>query len=88
MLGIDQYTINKIEDEAAIYTDTDSIYVQFDSALDSIIGADFSKDEALNTVEGQKMLEKILALKTQLQEYDALMKVNTKTTNLSLYLSQ
>jgi DNA polymerase elongation subunit (family B) len=48
LLGIDQYTINKIEDEAAIYTDTDSIYVQFDSALDSIIGADFSKDEALN----------------------------------------
>jgi hypothetical protein len=48
LLGIDQYTINKIEAEAAIYTDTDSIYVQFDSALDSIIGADFSKDEALN----------------------------------------
>jgi hypothetical protein len=48
LLGIDQYTINKIEDEAAIYTDTDSIYVQFDSALDSIIGADFTKDEALN----------------------------------------
>ena len=48
LLGIDQYTINKIEAESAIYTDTDSIYVQFDSALDSIIGADFSKDEALN----------------------------------------
>lgn len=47
-LGIDGYTINKIEDEAAIYTDTDSIYVQFDSALDSIVGADFTKDEALN----------------------------------------
>jgi hypothetical protein len=48
LLGIDQYTINKVEGEAAIYTDTDSIYVQFDSALDSIIGADFTKDEALN----------------------------------------
>ena len=48
LLGIDGYTINKIEGEAAIYTDTDSIYVQFDSALDSIIGADFTKDEALN----------------------------------------
>lgn len=47
-LGIDGYTINKIEEEAAIYTDTDSIYVQFDSALDSIIGAEFTKDEALN----------------------------------------
>jgi DNA polymerase elongation subunit (family B) len=47
-LGIDGYTINKIEDEAAIYTDTDSIYVQFDSALDSIVGASFTKDEALN----------------------------------------
>ena len=48
LLGIDQYTIKKVEDEAAIYTDTDSIYVQFDSALESIIGADFTKDEALN----------------------------------------
>lgn len=48
LLGIDQYTIKKVEEEAAIYTDTDSIYVQFDSALESIIGADFTKDEALN----------------------------------------
>lgn len=48
LLGIDGYTINKIETEAAIYTDTDSIYVQFDSALESIVGADFTKDEALN----------------------------------------
>ena len=48
LLGIDKYTIKKVEDEAAIYTDTDSIYVQFDSALESIIGADFTKDEALN----------------------------------------
>jgi DNA polymerase elongation subunit (family B) len=47
-LGIDKYTIKKIEEDAAIYTDTDSIYVQFDSALESIIGADFTKDEALN----------------------------------------
>jgi DNA polymerase elongation subunit (family B) len=47
-LGISQYQINKIDEEAAIYTDTDSIYVQFDSALDSIHGADFTKDEALN----------------------------------------
>lgn len=48
LLGIDGYTINKIETEAAIYTDTDSIYVQFDSALESIVGSDFTKDEALN----------------------------------------
>jgi hypothetical protein len=47
-LGISQYTINKVDSEAAIYTDTDSIYVQFDSALESIVGADFTKDEALN----------------------------------------
>ena len=48
LLGISQYQINKVNDEAAIYTDTDSIYVQFDSALESISGADFSKDEMLN----------------------------------------
>lgn len=48
ILGISQYTITKVEDEAAIYTDTDSIYVQFDSAIDSIQGADFTKEEMLN----------------------------------------
>ena len=48
MLGISQYTIAKVEDEAAIYTDTDSIYVQFDSAIDSIQGADFTKEEVMN----------------------------------------
>jgi hypothetical protein len=47
-LGISKYQINKVDDEAAIYTDTDSIYVQFDSALESIVGADFTKDEMLN----------------------------------------
>jgi hypothetical protein len=48
LLGISQYTIAKVEDEAAIYTDTDSIYVQFDSAIESIQGADFTKEEVLN----------------------------------------
>lgn len=48
LLGISQYTIAKVEDEAAIYTDTDSIYVQFDSAIESIQGADFTKDEVMN----------------------------------------
>ncbi len=47
-LGLAGYHINKVNDEAAIYTDTDSIYVQFDSALESIQGADFTKDEMLN----------------------------------------
>ena len=47
-LGISEYTINKVDDEAAIYTDTDSIYVQFDSAINSIVGAQFNKDEVLN----------------------------------------
>jgi DNA polymerase elongation subunit (family B) len=47
ILGIDQFKINKILEEAAIYTDTDSIYVQFDSAISSIEGASFTKDEAL-----------------------------------------
>jgi hypothetical protein len=47
-LGLSEYTINKVDAEAAIYTDTDSIYVQFDAALDSIVGAQFTKDEMLN----------------------------------------
>jgi DNA polymerase elongation subunit (family B) len=47
-LGIEKYKIIKINDEAAIYTDTDSIYVQFDSVINSIVGANFSNDEALN----------------------------------------
>ena len=43
----------EIEDESHTFIANDilvhnSIYVQFDSALDSIVGADFSKDEALN----------------------------------------
>jgi hypothetical protein len=48
LLGLEGYSINKIDDVAAIYTDTDSIYVQFDSAIDSIVGADFTKEEILN----------------------------------------
>ena len=47
MLGIDQYKINKVSQEAAIYTDTDSIYVQFDSAIKSIEGVTFNREEAL-----------------------------------------
>ena len=48
LLGIDHYKINQATMEAAIYTDTDSIYVQFDSAIRSIEGATFTRDEALN----------------------------------------
>lgn len=46
-LGIDQYKIHQATEEAAIYTDTDSIYVQFDSAIRSIEGANFTREEAL-----------------------------------------
>jgi len=35
-LGISQYKINKVNDDSAIYTDTDSSYIQFDSAIKSI----------------------------------------------------
>lgn len=38
ILGISGRKISKIEEDAAIYTDTDSIYVQFDSALISVDG--------------------------------------------------
>jgi DNA polymerase elongation subunit (family B) len=47
ILGISQYKINRITEEAAIYTDTDSIYVQFDSAISSIEGAEFTREAAL-----------------------------------------
>jgi len=46
-LGIDQYVIHQVTEEAAIYTDTDSIYVQFDSALSSIEGITLTRDESL-----------------------------------------
>jgi hypothetical protein len=46
-LGISQYTIHKVTDEAATYTDTDSIYVQFDSALNAIEGLTLTRDEAV-----------------------------------------
>jgi DNA polymerase elongation subunit (family B) len=51
-LGISQYAIEKINEESAIYTDTDSIYVQFDSAIKSIKGASFNHEEALTICVG------------------------------------
>lgn len=48
MLGLSDCIISKIQEEAAIYTDTDSIYVQFDSAINSISGKELSHEEALN----------------------------------------
>lgn len=48
ILGIESYTVNKVNDDAAVYTDTDSVYVQFESAIKSIEGLDLSEDEYLN----------------------------------------
>lgn len=48
LLGLTKYQIEKISIDSAIYTDTDSIYVQFDSAIKSIQGAEFTRDEAMN----------------------------------------
>lgn len=47
MLGLADCKINKITEEAAIYTDTDSIYVQFDAAINSIEGREISHEEGL-----------------------------------------
>ena len=48
-LGIANYEIEKVTDEAAIYTDTDSIYVQFGSAIKSIKGMpELNEEEYLN----------------------------------------
>jgi DNA polymerase elongation subunit (family B) len=46
-LGVSGKKINQIEEDAAIYTDTDSIYIQFDSALKSIEGLELTTDEYL-----------------------------------------
>lgn len=47
ILGISKYKINKVEDDAAIYTDTDSIYIQFDSAIKSIETNDLTEEQCL-----------------------------------------
>lgn len=47
LMGISDRKINKVEEDSAIYTDTDSIYIQFDSALKSIEGLDITADEYL-----------------------------------------
>ena len=48
-LGIAQYDIQKVDTDAAIYTDTDSIYVYFGGAIDSIKGMPkLTEDEYLN----------------------------------------
>ena len=48
-LGITQYDIQKVDTDAAIYTDTDSIYVYFGGAIDSIKGMPkLTEDEYLN----------------------------------------
>jgi DNA polymerase elongation subunit (family B) len=45
-LGIDSYVVNKVNDDSAIYTDTDSSYIQFDSAINSI-EHEFTHEEAI-----------------------------------------
>lgn len=42
-----------------------------------------SKEQALNSEEGKQQLQNILSLKSQLLEYDKLMKLNTKTVTES-----
>ena len=46
-LGITHLRINKIEEDAAIYTDTDSCYVCFHPAIKSIEGLELSDKDAL-----------------------------------------
>ena len=46
-LGISQLKINKIEEDSAIYTDTDSCYVCFHPAIKSIEGLDLNDKDAL-----------------------------------------
>lgn len=46
-LGIAGMTVRKIEQEAAIYTDTDSVYVCFDYAIQSVDGLTLSNKDSL-----------------------------------------
>jgi DNA polymerase family B len=46
-LGITGYKVNQIEKEAAIYTDTDSVYLCFDYAVRSVEGLKMNDREAL-----------------------------------------
>jgi hypothetical protein len=47
-LGITGRTINPIKQEAAVYTDTDSVYVCFDYAIQSVEGLSLSNKESLD----------------------------------------
>lgn len=49
-LGLSKYTINKIENDAAIYTDTDSVYSCIEYAINSIEGLELTEQEALDFV--------------------------------------
>ena len=46
-LGISNLTINQVKEDAAIYTDTDSCYVSFHPAINSIEGFSLNDTEAL-----------------------------------------
>lgn len=47
ILGIDTSKVSKVDVDSAIYTDTDSVYVQFYSALKSVEGLELTRDEYL-----------------------------------------
>lgn len=47
LLHIDHLKISKIEKEAAVYTDTDSVYVCFDYAIQSVEGLKLNNKESL-----------------------------------------
>jgi hypothetical protein len=47
ILGISDKKVSQIEKEAAIYTDTDSVYVCFDYAIQSVEGLDLDNKESL-----------------------------------------
>jgi len=49
-LSIDQYKINKIEIDSAIYTDTDSVYTCIETAINSVEGLQLSDDQAIQFV--------------------------------------
>jgi len=60
---------------------SDESYTAYKSRLELAVATykKLSKEEALNTAEGQQLLNTILQLKTQIREYDQAMKLSVKT---------
>lgn len=73
---------NKESKDMATYAHaTSSSYNEMKSELKLTVDAlkNLSKEQALNSIEGAKLIAKVLELKTQIKDYDDALKLNIKT---------